>query len=176
VSGETEGNVSGWTVDTLNAHYAQQLAELKRHIDQRLGEMDLRYQQRFDAQSLALDAARLAAKEGVDAALASADRAVGKAEIAADKRFESVNEFRKTLADQTATFLPRLEYDSAHDALVSKVDAATDDLRGGISSVENRIGAIEAGLRAQARLQTLSIGALAVAIMLAAVLLTIFRG
>ena len=84
--------------------------------------MDLRYQQRFDAQSDALAAAFQSqqqamktafdvAEKAVNAALAAADRAVSKAERAADKRFEGVNEFRATLADQQRTLIPRSEVD-----------------------------------------------------------------
>lgn len=82
---------------------------------------DLRYQQRFEAQSDALSAAFSSqqtamktafdvAEKAVNAALAAADRAVSKAELAADKRFEGVNEFRQTLADQQRTLLPRAEF------------------------------------------------------------------
>ncbi len=42
-------------------------------------------------------------------ALAAADKAVTKAEIATEKRFEGVNEFRSTLADQAARLMPREE-------------------------------------------------------------------
>jgi len=48
-------------------------------------------------------------KSATDLALAAADRAVTKAEMAAEKRFESVNEFRSTLADQQRTLIPRAE-------------------------------------------------------------------
>ncbi|MES2367004.1 MAG: hypothetical protein V4563_14105 [Pseudomonadota bacterium] len=48
-------------------------------------------------------------KVATDLALTAADRAVSKAEIAAEKRFESVNEFRSTLADQQRTLIPRAE-------------------------------------------------------------------
>ena len=81
---------------------------------------DIRYQQRFEAQSDALAAAFQSqqqamqtaftvAEKAVQAALAAADRAVSKAELASDKRFESVNEFRKTLDDQQRTLMPREE-------------------------------------------------------------------
>ena len=40
----------------------------------------------------------------------------------------SVNEFRKALSDQTATFIPRAEYDTAHIALVDRVNANADRL------------------------------------------------
>jgi len=113
---------------------------------------DLRYQQRFDAQSDALSAAfasqqtamstaLVTAEKAVLVAQAAADRAVLKAEVASDKRFESVNEFRKTLADQQGTFMPRAEADVAHRALNEKlagilktVDAFTSErvgIRGG---------------------------------------------
>lgn len=53
----------------------------------RLEAMDRRYEERFEAQ----------------------EKAVLKAEIASEKRFDSVNEFRATLSDQTATLMPRAE-------------------------------------------------------------------
>ena len=56
----------------------------------------------------------------------AAKEATVKAETAADKRFESVNEFRQTLSDQTNTFVPRPEYTAQHKALEDKVDAVTD--------------------------------------------------
>ena len=64
-----------------------------------INERDRQYQQRFDAQEKALTAALSAAKEAVD-----------KANAASEKRFDSVNEFRNSLKDQAAAFLPRNEY------------------------------------------------------------------
>ena len=88
MSGETEQQVSGWTVDTLHSH-----------IVKLLDAADKRYEQRFDAQ-----------EKAVREALAAADRAVIKAETAAEKRFDSVNEFRGQLKDQTSTMLTRGEF------------------------------------------------------------------
>jgi hypothetical protein len=96
--------------------------------------MDLRYQQRFEAQSDALTAAFLSqqtamktafdvAEKAVNAALAAADRAVSKAELAADKRFEGVNEFRATLADQQRTLIPRAEVEVMMRSINEKVTA-----------------------------------------------------
>lgn len=106
---------SEWTVDTLREHTATLLAE-----------MDLRYQQRYDAQIKALDAALLAAEKAVDAALKAAERAVAKAEAAAERRFESVNEFRATLADQAAQLMSRAEAQALLDAVDVKL-AALDE-------------------------------------------------
>jgi tetrahydromethanopterin S-methyltransferase subunit G len=64
-----------------------------------------------------------AMKTAVDAALESSERAVAKAEISTEKRFDAVNEFRATLADQSATLMPRAEYDVQHRSLIARLDA-----------------------------------------------------
>ncbi len=71
-------------------------------------------------------------KVAVDAALSAADRAVTKAEDATNKRFEGVNEFRQTLADQAAMLMPRAEYTVQYNALVDRV-----------MIVERRVGTVE---------------------------------
>jgi hypothetical protein len=108
-------------VETRFNLLGQEVHGLKALMDSAFKESDLRYQQRFDAQAKALEAAFQAAKEAVQAALSAADRAVSKAELAADKRFESVNEFRKTLDDQQRTLMPRAESDRAMQALAEKL-------------------------------------------------------
>lgn len=116
---------SDWTVDTL-----------REHVDARLADMDQRYRERFEAQTKALDAAFLAQQAAVQAALLSAEKAVGKAEVAAEKRFDAVNEFRATLADQAAQLMSRAE---AH-ALLAAVDVK-------IGGLDEKIGAT--GLRVE---------------------------
>jgi hypothetical protein len=76
---------------------------------------------RFEASRIAVDAALAAQKEAIVAALAAADRAVLKAELASDKRFEGVNEFRGTLADQQRTLMPRSEVEVIVKALNEKI-------------------------------------------------------
>lgn len=61
------------------------------------------------ATKLESEKAILLQEKAVTAALAAADRAIVKAEMAVEKRFESVNEFRKTLSEQTNSFIPRIE-------------------------------------------------------------------
>lgn len=95
MSGETEKQVSGWTVDTL-----------KEFIEQRITDQD----------------------KAVQAALIAAKEAVIKAETATEKRFESVNEFRAQLADQSNTLMPRQEYSVQHRALEDRVTDLTDRL------------------------------------------------
>lgn len=50
-------------------------------------------------------------------ALTSAEKAVTKAEAATEKRFDSVNEFRKTLSDQASSFVTRVEYDTLKERI-----------------------------------------------------------
>ena len=86
-----------------------------------VAERDRQYDQRFHAQEIAVAAALAAAKEAVAAALTAAKEAVDKAAAANDKHFDSVNEFRKTLTDQTASFPTRNEVDIKFKAMEDKI-------------------------------------------------------
>ena len=94
--------------------------------------------------------------EKVALALTAADKAVTKAEIATEKRFESVNEFRKTLSDQTASFLPRTEYGAAHQALIDKLT----DLAARMDKTEGRSGGLSDGTRLLIQMAGLLIAAI----------------
>jgi hypothetical protein len=126
MSGETEASVSGWTVDTLREHIDQRTEDLRDGVRQQITDMRVMLNERYETQTKALDAAFKAAEQAVQTALVSAEKAVGKAEAAADKRFDAVNEFRQTLSDQTATFIPRSEYDAAQKALTERVAVNSD--------------------------------------------------
>lgn len=104
MSGETARQESGWTTDTLKQHY-----DSLRDLDQR------EYDKLRESDQRALKAALQAVKEDNE-----------KKAVAMEKRFDSVNEFRKTLSDQTNTFLPRPEYVANHKALEDKIQALTD--------------------------------------------------
>lgn len=82
---------------------------------------DVRYDQRFEASKEAVSAALNAAKEAITAALSASDRAVNKAELASEKRFEGVNEFRNTLADQQRTLMPRAEAEVLFKSMSEKI-------------------------------------------------------
>lgn len=93
---------------------------------------DRRYEARFVAQALA-----------TDAALAAAERAVLKAEAAAEKRFEGVNEFRATLADQQRTLIPRAEVDVIVRGLNTTIAALEKTLDGSIAERQAQIAALQ---------------------------------
>ena len=117
MSGETEEHVSGWTVDTLKEYLSRRLDDLGLRMDRRMDDAD----------------------KAIQAALISAEKAVTKAEEATQRRFEGVNEFRAALADQTATFIPRAEFDAAVEAASARITANAE-----------RVAALE--LRIQSRL------------------------
>jgi hypothetical protein len=95
----------------------------------------------------ALDAAFLAADKAVQAALSSAKEAVAKAETAAERRFENVNEFRAQLADQAATFMPRVEAEARMTTIRELVDElrTSDSARSGRGAGANQLWGLIAG-------------------------------
>jgi hypothetical protein len=128
----------------------------------------------FLAQQTAMRTALEAAEKAVATALTSAEKAVAKAEVAADKRFESVNEFRAQLSDQTRTFPTRNEVNSQTGALRADLDRLIErlgqlELR--LTSRLDTAGGRESGehyQRTESRLNTgtiLSIAVLAVAVL-----------
>jgi archaellum component FlaC len=117
MSGETEGQPSGWTVDTA-------LAFLQRQID--------------DLHRLQIERMETAAT-AVAAALVSAEKRVDKAEAAADRRFDSVNEFRQQLADQATTFMGRSESLARHTETHARIENLTERLAMEIQRINERL-------------------------------------
>jgi hypothetical protein len=109
VSGETGAVESGWTVDTLNAHIQQQLADLRVLLDERYRTQTKAVDAAFLAQQTAMTTALTAAERAVQTALLAAEKAVAKAETSAEKRFDAVNEFRAAYQDLIAAQMPRAE-------------------------------------------------------------------
>jgi hypothetical protein len=135
MSGETEQNVSGWTVDTLHTHFARQLAQMAAMTEERHRAQGEAIDKAFAAQQAAMHAAFAAQQKATETAFASQDRAMSAALAAAkeavsvantanEKRFESVNEFRGQLADIMRTLMPRAEA----EAVMSRETERLNDL------------------------------------------------
>ncbi len=90
-----------------------------------MDERDRRYEQRFLDQEKAVGAALASSDKAVTAAMAAADKASSKIESAMSDKFKSVNEFRQTLSDQTATFMPRAET----QALIGQLQKEVQELK-----------------------------------------------
>jgi len=115
------------------AHVKEMLALIERKNDQiRLADLSAN-EQRFKAQ-----------EQAVAFALQAAEKAVTKAELAAEKRFESVNEFRNQLKDQTGTFITRNEMWGWLVALIMMAFSAWNVLR---SYIGRPRGDASAGVR-----------------------------
>ena len=95
--------LSTWTIDAL-----------KQYFDEKIGLLEEKTKERF-----------LAAKENISIALLASEKAIVKAETANDKRFDSVNEFRGTLSDQTKNLVSRTEYLVQHQNLIEKIDSSS---------------------------------------------------
>ena len=106
---------SSWTFESLREYV---IGQIKLN--------DERYGQRFADLKVAVDLSFSAQKELVQSALLSADRAVLKAETANEKRFDAVNEFRGTLADQQRMLMPRAEVEIIVKNLTERIQSLSD--------------------------------------------------
>jgi len=132
---ETEdmnGASGRWSPDNLREFIHVMLVEMEKRYDGRFADLKESIDARFDeqrnavttalnAQVTAMQAALAAADRAGAAAMAAADRAVAKAETATEKRFDGVNEFRQTLADQQRTLMPRSEVTLMINSLEEKI-------------------------------------------------------
>lgn len=121
MSGETEREVSGWTVDTLHESLGRRIEDMRAMLQERYQTQTKAVDAAFLAQQTAMQTALSAAEKAVETALLSAEKAVTKAELAADKRFEAGNEFRAQLADQAATLIGRDEAEARFASLAEKL-------------------------------------------------------
>lgn len=126
MGGETEANVSGWTVDTLGAHLNRRIMDLQSMLDERYQTQTKAVDAAFLAQQTAMQTALTSAERAVQTALISAEKAVVKAEVSSEKRFEAVNEFRGQLADQASTFVSRAEADARAAEAVARLTALSE--------------------------------------------------
>jgi hypothetical protein len=91
--------------------------ELEWRLDQRVNALE-----RLTDAKLANLATLIDAHAGrLVQAIEAADKAVSKAEVATEKRFESVNEFRQTLSDQTRTFISKVEFEALRDTNTARI-------------------------------------------------------
>lgn len=134
-SSETNIPVSEWTTGTLKVYHDDKItavkeiaaAEVKR-IDGDIEKLGILLDERAIATEKAMNAALAAAQTAVKEAQIATQEAINKNDAATEKRFQSVNEFRGQLSDQTQTFLPRPEYLAQHKALEDRVTDLTDRL------------------------------------------------
>jgi len=113
------------------------------HVKEMLALIEAKNKQLRDADQTANEQRFKAQEQAVAFALQAAEKAVTKAELAAEKRFESVNEFRNQLKDQTGTFITRNEMWGWLVALIMLAFSAFNFIRN--SHIQTR--SPESGLR-----------------------------
>jgi hypothetical protein len=106
------------------------------------------YEHRVRALERLLDAKLITLRTVVDShaekavlALTAADKAISKAEAATERRFESVNEFRQTLSDQTRTFISKVEFEAVRDTFGTRIA----DLSSRLDKTEGKAVGLNAG-------------------------------
>lgn len=139
MSGETEADVSGWTVDTLHRHVEVEIARAREQAETRIAAVEK-----------AAEIAQHEADKRLTAAMDAAEKAVLKAESASEKRFDSVNEFRAQLADQTARFMPRSEVAALIESLGDKLSSHEGRTREALTDLSSRITRREAAIEGAA--------------------------
>jgi len=114
---EQAGRANNPSIRTTVSH----VDDLKELMDEKVGrirdvmnERDEKYRNRF-----------IAIEEKTALALSASEKATNKADASTEKRFESVNEFRGQLKDQTNTLIPRQEA----DAKIGSVDAKVEEVK-----------------------------------------------
>jgi hypothetical protein len=90
---------------------------LHEHVNTQLDDLKDLLQERFDQQTVAITAAM----------------------AAVEKRFDGVNEFRKALSDQTATFMPRTEIEQRQSSVGARADEASARNAARITDIELRL-------------------------------------
>lgn len=141
MSGETEKQVSGWTVDTLKDHLITLIRESEARSDAATAAADLRNEQRFTAQQQAIKDALISQKEAVAAALVAAEKAVLVAEKNSEKWREQANEWRGAMNDRERNLMPRAEAEKSFQSNADKVEV----LQARMDRNEGRSGGFSSG-------------------------------
>lgn len=105
---------------------------LKEFVLSVLNEREDKYVQKFEA-----------LKESLSAVVVSLEKAVLKAEVATEKRFESVNEFRKQMGDMQTTLAPKSEVNMRFDAANARIDVVAKALETIVNLLSNTKGKSE---------------------------------
>lgn len=119
----------------------EQINNVRQELERRLEQLVNAGERLTDAKLANLSTLIDAHAERVVLALAAADKAVLKAEAATEKRFESVNEFRQTLSDQTRSFISKVEFDAVRHTNAERIA----DLASRLDKIEGKAVGLNAG-------------------------------
>lgn len=135
MSGETEKQVSGWTVDTLKEFAHSLISETEKRLVSEIAAAEKANQQRFDAQQQGVKDALTAQKEAVAAALVAAEKAVLVAETNAEKWRMNANEWRGSMLDRETKFAMRTEVEAELKGIRAEMAGVRETFRNEIASL-----------------------------------------
>lgn len=95
---------------------------LREYIEARLDAHDLLHEQHTQAHDREHKASEMAIAKSESAS----QTALARAQETIDARFESTNEWRGAFSDRERSFLTKVEYQSAHNALLARIDKLED--------------------------------------------------
>jgi hypothetical protein len=107
-----------WTIDTLRKSLTQRIEAQDRLVHMQIEAVYDKIRSQEHNMSAQLEFVR----SNTEAAFGASEKAILKAESAAERRFESVNEFRAALSDQTARLMPRNEVENMFKSVNEKID------------------------------------------------------
>jgi hypothetical protein len=106
-----------WTVESLYTHFSRIIKDLDKQTGSRFKASN----QISIARKEAINIAIKSVESTASAAQQASEEAVKKAEAASEKRFDSVNEFRKTLTDQATFFATKEEMENRFKTNADKI-------------------------------------------------------
>ena len=106
-------------IEALRTLKEQDHSSLTGRFTDSLIAMNLRFDDNLSAANLRFEDSKI----NLISALGTVDESNKLAAAAIEKRFESVNEFRRTLSDQTATFITRTEISLTIDNLIRELES-----------------------------------------------------
>jgi hypothetical protein len=124
VSGETESNESGWTVDTLHSHVQELFKLLREQLDRQWTEERRATDIALRAHDEALKVARETSEKAIDAALSAQKEAVLVQAKALEQYDSKQNEWRGSLNDLGKMAMPRTEGEAAIQRSTERIQEA----------------------------------------------------
>lgn len=146
MSGETRGQVSGWTVDTSHQHQIALLKEQREFLLALITEKEVRNQQRFEA----LDDAKAAAEKAIGTALVAQQQLVERAEAVNDRRFETFTTARRASDEASRLMMPRTEAAATFANLEQQIRQLRETMIEQVSAVRETMNTGIGGLTARA--------------------------
>ena len=113
---------NGWNLVTLKTYFEELIRASDKRYEERYASSQTSLLAATNSAKEAVTTAMTAAEKAVTTAMTAADRAAAKAELAADKRFEAIDDLKKSLVEYQRESLPRMEGEALIKGLAEKME------------------------------------------------------